>query len=53
MILAEYDRVSEVYEAEEDYEQDVGANQKVICYYVMNNSVVEENRLSSKGLALE
>lgn len=42
IIPIEYDRVSEVFEAEENYIQDGVANQKPICYYIMNNGIVKE-----------
>lgn len=38
----EYDRVSGVFEVEENFVQDEAYNQKPLCYYVMNNGVVEE-----------
>lgn len=38
----EYDRISEVFEVEEDYIQDESVNQKPLCYYVRNNGAVEE-----------
>lgn len=44
MFPAEYDRVSEVYESEEAYVHDEVANQKPLCYYVMNNNFVEEKQ---------
>lgn len=44
VLPAEYDRVSVVYEVEEDYVQDEVVNQDHICYYVMNNNVVEEQQ---------
>ena len=39
---AEYDIVSDVSKNEEDYIQDEAANQNPLCYYVMNNGVIEE-----------
>lgn len=42
MLPTEYDRVSEVSEVEEDYVHNEVVNQKPLCYYVMNNNVVEE-----------
>lgn len=40
----EYNRVSKVSEAEEDYVQDKAANQKPLFYYVMNNDIVKEQQ---------
>lgn len=42
VLLAKYDSVSEVSETEEDYIQDKAENQKSLCYYFMNNGVVNE-----------
>lgn len=41
---AEYDRVSEVSEAMKDCVHEEVMNQKHLCYYVMNKSVVEEQQ---------
>ena len=38
----EYDMVSEVSEAEEDFMPEENARGKPLCYYVMNNGMVEE-----------
>lgn len=38
----EYDRLSEVLEAEEDFVQHQEDNQKPLCYYIMNDGMVEE-----------
>lgn len=40
----EYDMVSEVSEADEDFVLDETAEDKPLCYYVMNNGVVEEQK---------
>lgn len=40
VLLTEYDCVSEVSEA-----KDEAANQKLLCYYVMNNDVVHEQQV--------
>lgn len=44
ILLAKYDRVLEVYDTEGDDIQDEAPNQKPLCYYVMNNGVVEEQQ---------
>lgn len=44
VLPAEYDRVSEVLETEEGCIQDEVANHKLLCYYVMNNGVIEEQQ---------
>lgn len=38
----EYDTVSEVSKVDEDFVPDETAEDKPLCYYVMNNGVVEE-----------
>ena len=45
IISVEYDRVSEVSEVEEYFLQDGEGNQKPLCYYIMNNGVVEEQQV--------
>lgn len=44
VLPVEYDRVSEVSEVEEDFIPNEVINQKPLCYYVMNNGVVEEQQ---------
>lgn len=41
MLPAEFDKIFEVFENDKDVPDDV-ANQKPLCYYVMDNGVVEE-----------
>lgn len=45
IIPMEYDRVSEVFELEENYIQDEVANQMPIFYYIMNNGIVKEQHV--------
>lgn len=40
----EYDMVSEVSEADEDFIPDETVADKLLCYYVMNNGMVEEQK---------
>lgn len=44
VLHAEYDMVSEVSEAEEDFMPDKTVGGKPLCYYVMNSGVVEEKK---------
>ena len=41
----EYDRVLEVSENEEDFTSDEADDEKPLCYYVMNSSIVEEQKV--------
>lgn len=45
MLPVEYDRVYEVSETEEDFVQEHDDDKKPICYYVLNNGVVEEQHV--------
>lgn len=45
VLPAEYDMVSEVSEMEEDFMLDETVGGKPVCYYVMNNGVVEEKKV--------
>lgn len=44
VLPAEYDMMSEVSEADEDFVPDQIAEDKSLCYYVMNSGVVEEQK---------
>lgn len=44
MLPTEYDMVSEVSETEEDFMADETVGGKPLCYYVMNNGLVEEQK---------
>ena len=44
ILPAEYDMVSEVSEQEEDFVPNETTEDKPLCYYVMNNGVVEEQK---------
>lgn len=48
ILPAEYDMVSEVSETEEDFMPDEIFGGKPLCYYVMNNGVVEEQKAMFK-----
>lgn len=44
VLPAEYDMVSEVSKADEDFVPDEIVEDKPLCYYVMNSGVVEEKK---------
>lgn len=44
VLSAEYNMVSEVFEAKEDFMPYETVGGKPLCYYVMNTSVVEEQK---------
>lgn len=49
MLLVEYDVVTKVTDAEEEYILEDLADHKLVCYYVMNDSFVEEKMPSLKN----
>lgn len=48
VLSTEYDMVSEVSETEEDFMPNETVRGKLLCYYVMNSGVVEEQKVTFK-----